>query len=277
MPRQNRFIKKVLIFSAFFYVSFYVSASSAALAPCAAVKAEETAQVKTVYDGDTVQLQDGRKVRLIGIDTPEIYSRKRAIAEDVKARGEAARRALVQRLQQSGQRVLLAYGHERFDRYGRTLAHVYLDDGTNLHSWLITQGHAIAFTTPPNDRMSPCYRQQEKTAREAGRGIWQMPQYQLKATRQLHDRSGGFHRLAGTVTAIRQNRKRLTIKLDRRVDININKDDLQHFDQYWLQGLEGKAIVVRGWLRAWTSDREPRQRVRFAMRLRHPDSIRLQK
>ncbi len=277
MPGQNRFIKKALIFSAFFYVSFYVSASSAEVAACAAIKAEEPAQVKTVYDGDTVQLRDGRKVRLIGIDTPEIYSRKRTIAADVKARGEAARRALAERLQQSGQRVLLAYGNERFDRYGRTLAHVYLDDGTNLQAWLITQGHAIAFTTPPNDRMSPCYRLQEQGAREAGRGIWQMPQYQLKAPHQLHEQSRGFHRLAGTVSIVQQSSKRLTLRLDRRVDININKGDLQYFDSHWLQGLEGKAIEVRGWLRAWTSDRDPHQRVRFAMRLRHPDSIQLQK
>ena len=56
----------------------------------------------------------------------------------------------------------LAYGNQRLDRYGRTLAHAYLPDGLNLQAWLIEQGHAIAFTTPPNDRMSDCYRQREQ-------------------------------------------------------------------------------------------------------------------
>lgn len=265
-------LKKVLIFSAFFYAQVLVAESAA---ECPPPRIDESVKVEKAYDGDTLKLRDGRKVRLIGIDTPETYSRKRQIAADIREQGEAAHAALQQLLKQSGYQVSLAFGVERFDRYGRTLAHVYLPDGKNLQAWLISRGYGIAFTTPPNDRMSGCYRQQEMLAQQSQLGIWRMPQYQLKTVFQLNRDSQGFHRIEGTVTDIWQTAKHLTLLLDERAELRIYKDDLHNFDLHRLKNSRGQKIQARGWLRYLGS--KQKQRDRYRITLRHADSIQLQK
>ena len=169
-------LKKALIISAFFYVSTF----NVLAGVCPPQHIDESVRVNYVHDGDTLQLEDGRKIRLLGIDTPEIFSKHQVISEDIKLGGERAKAELQKQLSLVNQRISLAYGPQRFDRYKRTLAHVFLPDGKNIQAWLVSHGHAIAFTTPPNDRMSDCYKKQEKQARDLKLGIWKLPQYQLK-------------------------------------------------------------------------------------------------
>jgi len=108
------------------------------LAPLGGLEAAAQSIRLRVIDGDTVQvLGGGERVRLLGIDTPEVGAGARCAAEHEAA--EAAKRAprtLVQasrniRIQRSG----------RKDRYGRTLANVLLD-GRDLGASLIALGHA---------------------------------------------------------------------------------------------------------------------------------------
>jgi len=278
-------LKKALIFSAFFYVpilsahaaSHAVSHTQAVnrVSVCPPQHIDESARVNYVYDGDTLQLEDGRKVRLMGIDTPEIFSRHGRIAENIKHSGEQAKATLKQLLSQSKQRVGLAFGPQRLDRYQRTLAHVYLPDGKNLQAALISQGRAIAFTTPPNDRMSDCYQQQEALAIKQKLGIWKLPQYQLKRTGQLTTSSDGFHRLQGKVTRIWQSRSRLTLYLDNRVEIKIRRFDLPNFNTHMLSSLENKTIEIRGWLHLKKSPQAEQNSPEFIMNLRHPDAIKV--
>ncbi len=264
-------LKKALIFSAFFYVlSFNLQASV-----CAPQHIDGSARVNYVYDGDTLQLEDGRKVRLLGIDTPEVFSRRSNITEDIKRSGERAKTALRQQLAQSNQRISLAYGPQRFDRYGRTLAHVFLPSGKNLQAELIRQGHAIAFTTPPNDKMSSCYQQQEVQARKAKKGIWALPQYQLKYTRNLTQNSVGFHRLQAKVTRIWQDNFKVTLFLDGIVEVKIRRFDMPNFNAYMLNNLKNKTVEIRGWLHAKTTAQNKHNKTRFLMRLRHPDAIKV--
>jgi len=268
---NTRLLKKALIFSAFFYVqpcSVYAFA-------CAPRHIDESARVNYVYDGDTLQLEDGRKVRLMGIDTPEIFSRHGNIADDIKLSGERARAALQQQLSLANQRIGLAYGPQRFDRYRRTLAHAFLPNGKNIQAWLISQGYAIAFTTPPNDRMSDCYRQQELEARQHERGIWKLPQYQLKRSEDLDKSSHGFHRLQAKVTRIWQSRKKVTLFLDDNIELKIYNNDLPNFNVYMLNNLEYKNVQVRGWLRVKKMNQNSQNKVSFIMTLRHPDSIKV--
>lgn len=242
---------------------------------------DESVRVSYVYDGDTLKLEDGRKIRLIGIDTPEVFSKKRAIASDVKDSGERARAALQQQLKLSKNHIGLAYGAQRFDRYGRTLAHIFLPDGKNLQAWLITRGHAIAFTTPPNDQLSDCYRQQEKLAQQSKKDIWQMSQYQIKQGYQLSKRSKGFHRLRGKVSRVINKPHQITLLIDGRVEVYIDKSDLHYFNSYQLNSLKGKVVIIRGWLHRKKINKaqvDARQsRIDYAMRLRHADSLRVDK
>jgi len=268
---KARLLKKALIFSAF----FYVLNTGAYAAVCPPKYIDESVRVNYVYDGDTLQLEDGRKIRLIGLDTPEVFSRHRHIDNDIKAVGEKAKAALQQQLNRSDQRVSLAYGAQRFDRYKRSLAHVFLANGENLQAWLIGQGYGVAFTTPPNDSMSDCYQKQETQAIEANRGIWKMSRYQIKRTNQLNEKSDGFHRLQAKVTRIRQANHRINLLLDDNVELNIFKKDLINFNAYMLNNLEHKNIQVRGWLHIKKDQSTPTNKKRFIMTLRHPDNIKV--
>ncbi|MCW9048220.1 MAG: thermonuclease family protein [Gammaproteobacteria bacterium] len=242
---------------------------------CAPQHIDESVRVNYVYDGDTLQLEDGRKIRLIGIDTPEVFGRHKKINSDVKARGKQARAALQKQLDDSDQRVSLAYGPQRFDRYNRTLAHVFLPDGKNLQAWLIEQGYGVAFTTPPNDTMSDCYKQQEVQAINAKRGIWNMPRYQLTRTNQLNNNSEGFHRLQAKVTQARAYNNKISLLLDDNVELYIYKKDLLNFNAYMLNNLENKNIQVRGWLHIKKAQNTQQNKARFIMTLRHPDNIKV--
>ncbi len=86
--------------------------------------------VRWVVDGDTVVLADGRHVRYIGIDTPEIDHAKQQ-AEPLAYGARSVNRQLVE-----GQSVRLEYDRETTDRYGRTLAYVYRGDGVFVNAEL---------------------------------------------------------------------------------------------------------------------------------------------
>ena len=275
-------LKKALIFSAFFYVLIFTHPGAASTGVCPPQHIDESARVDYVYDGDTIKLEDGRKIRLLGIDTPEIFSRKKLIPEAIKAEGEAAKVALQKLLNTSRQRVSLAYGQQRFDRYRRTLAHVFLTDGTNLQAALISQGHAIAFTTPPNDRMSDCYQRQEAKARKRKQGVWALEQYQLKTTSSLSvtssKKNSGFQRIEGKVSRVWQSKKTFGFILDDKVEVRIFKQDLNNFNAYSLNNLVNKKVRIRGWLHVKERNNQSssmKSKKIFTMNLRHPDAIKV--
>ncbi len=130
--------------------------------------------VDRVYDGDTIHLSTGEKVRLIGIDCPESYDNRklrrdaRRTGESVESmirRGKAATaftRGLVEH-----KSVYLRYDVERYDRYGRTLAYVYLPDGTFVNAEILRHGHAVPMNIAPNTRYQRLFRRIYQEANEA--------------------------------------------------------------------------------------------------------------
>ena len=119
----------------------------------------ETVTVAEIIDGDTIELTDGRRVRYIGMNTPE---RDQPYYEQATK----TNRQLV-----GAKEVQLEFDVETFDRYGRTLAYVWVE-GVMVNLEIISQGFANAFTIPPNVRYEEQFRQAEREAREAGRGLW---------------------------------------------------------------------------------------------------------
>ncbi|MGD9762335.1 MAG: thermonuclease family protein [Candidatus Binatia bacterium] len=138
----------------------------------AAADTGERALVTRVADGDTVRVQvAGRElsVRLIGVDAPEMGFRGRPGAPPQPFAREAtafARRTL------DGRRVRLEFETgDRLDKYGRTLAYVFLDDGTFFNRELIRQGYARALARYPF-RYRKQFLADEAAARQAKRGLW---------------------------------------------------------------------------------------------------------
>lgn len=131
-----------------------------------AVVREPRTAVRAV-DGDTIVLRGGERVRLIGVDTPELHHP----VKPVQYFAREARDFVQQRV--AGRRVWLEYDQTRRDRYGRTLAYVFLDDGTLLNLELIERGYGFAYTRYPfrADYMAR-FRRAEAGARQGDRGLW---------------------------------------------------------------------------------------------------------
>ncbi len=118
--------------------------------------------------GDTVRLDDGRRVRLIGIDTPETVHPD----QDVECYGPEASDATAALLP-PGTPVRLEYDQERTDPHGRTLAYVHrLDDALFLNGYLLEEGYATVAIYPPNDVHENLFREHEAAAAAEGAGLW---------------------------------------------------------------------------------------------------------
>ena len=126
--------------------------------------------VKQVVDGDTIVLENGERVRLMGIDAPEIKHGTKEGTERGRAAAAFARKLV------EGKQVRLEFdpasppgSHQ--DSLKRTLAYVFLADGTFLNAELVKQGYA--FTIPGLvSKYSEQFRRLEREARENKRGLW---------------------------------------------------------------------------------------------------------
>jgi len=236
-------------------------------ANCAVGAVDETVAVAQVVDGDTLRLRDGRSVRLIGINTPEI-GRKGRPSEPL---AEAARAAL-QTLLNTATTVDLRFDQDRQDRYGRVLAHVYLPDGKNIETVLLAAGLAVQIVVPPNTGQLECYRAAENSAREAGKGVWQNI-YRPVPVKEVSRNARGFRIIRGRVLRIGESQRSLWLNFQPRpgegpregVAVRIARTDLNWFGDRQLHSLRGKNIIVRGWL--WPYKKQ------LVLQLRHPASM----
>ena len=127
--------------------------------------------VTKVVDGDTFWVDDGSekglKIRLIGVDTPESRKTgKREIAYYGKEASEYMTKLI------SGKKVRLEYDVDSIDMFRRTLAYVYLDDGTFVNSKLVKEGYAMVMTVPPNVKYAETFLKLARKARKHKKGLW---------------------------------------------------------------------------------------------------------
>ena len=135
--------------------------------------------VKRVVDGDTLVLENGQRVRLIGIDTPEIhdsdklYRDSQRTQQDISTIKALGRRAwdFTKNLVEA-KRVRLEFDVEKNDKYGRLLAYVYLKDGTFVNTKIVEEGYASLMTIPPNVKYADEFLRLYRQARENKRGLW---------------------------------------------------------------------------------------------------------
>lgn len=131
--------------------------------------------VRHVYDGDTLQLQARQsgayvtstgkvRVRLIGIDTPEVHPETECFGPEAADRLRA--------LAPVGSQVWVAPDRESFDRYGRRLFFVWTASGQLLNYDLVAEGYAEAIRVRPNDTLWPLLRDATTEAKGAKRGQW---------------------------------------------------------------------------------------------------------
>ena len=235
--RHSVILKKASLVGAFF-VSLLCVDLAHAFCPQRADLAQVA--VRQVVDGDTVRLVDGRSIRLIGINTPEL-GRKGHSDEPYAVQAKRRLQALIDA---SDGRVGLLYGAQRKDRYGRTLAHLYDRQGRNLEAQLLGEGLGFMVAVAPNSALVTCQAQAERLARSKRLGVWR--DEQVKTAGQL--RSGGFALLGGRVTSVQRNRGGLWIDLDGGRVLRVAPELLGEFDVRALQELKGRQVQARGWV-----------------------------
>ncbi len=211
---------------------------------CSAQSADmRSAKAEHFIDGDTLRLKNGRIVRLIGINTPEMGR---------DGRPDQALAARAQRVASewlADDTVLLHIGLEAKDRHGRLLASVFRrSDGQMLSEHLLRQGLGWQVTVPPNLQYSECLGKAEQQARSAGRGVWAAQRFPLLPADSLMASDSGFQRVRGKVLSVVDSAKALWIDLDNGLALRLGSDDRQYFSATNLEQLTGKVLTVRGWL-----------------------------
>ena len=123
-------------------------------------------RVARVVDGDTVELENGEKVRYTGINTPETVKPDGPI-ECFGQEASAKNKELV-----DGKTVRLERDISDRDKYGRLLRYVYLEDGTFVNDLLVREGYAYASAFPPDVKFADQFRAAQSEARDHKRGLW---------------------------------------------------------------------------------------------------------
>lgn len=230
-------MKKASLAGAFFVSAIWLSAAQAL---CPAPTGLDSATVQRVVDGDTLRLSDGRNVRMIGLNTPELGKQGRSD----EPFAVAARKRLEALVAESDGRVGLRLGAESKDRYGRTLAHVFSARGENLEAQMLADGLGFQVAVAPNVNLVDCQQAAERRARQAGLGLWKRSPV-LKA--EQIERSG-FALVSGRVSKVQRNRGGIWIELQDKLVLRVAPNLLDRFDAASLQALKGKQIEARGWV-----------------------------
>lgn len=245
--------------SAFFYAltlslagSIWATSSATSLTACSGDRSGQRATVAYVDDGDTVRLTNGTRVRLAGIDAPEVahhaYRDKPASADEPF--GVASRQSLRAMLARSHNRILLRYGRESRDRYGRKLAYLYLPDGESIQANLVAQGMAMAVYMPPNLDLADCLTVTEQAAARRRIGIWSLAEYApgIETASGIPSDVQGAAIVRGRVVSVHKTARTVWVNLEGRVALQIGRRAWPQFQGVDFYAWRGKTLRARGWL-----------------------------
>jgi len=200
--------------------------------------------VASVFDGDTFRARSGERIRLLGINTPEVghgNQPEQPYAKQAKLR-------LIQLI--TGKSVQLRLDKEKQDKYGRTLAHIYLRDGRWINNIMVAEGLAHVYTFAPNFYRADELLQSESLARNDMRGLWKSSRFRVLDASNISSRHiGQFHLVRGYVKDVQKWRfktGKLTVSVPRKSRQWFTPADLPH---------HGQKVLLRGVIRTSTSDR----------------------
>lgn len=240
-----------------FFVPLLLSNSAFANQEChfEPTTANQKVLVKWVYDGDTLLVTDRkggnkRKIRLIGIDTPEVAHHQ----QKAQPYGAIAREQLRALLKKHDNQIVLEFDEEKHDRYKRELAYTYLPDGKSISEWLLQQGYAKTLVFPPNVKYAECFKKAERSAQANELNLWSLKTNQTTSVADLKSKTKGYIRLKGKVTRVKQGKKTLTIemksKFKKPIKISIKKKYKKYFKGLNFEKLMSQEIVVTGILKS---------------------------
>lgn len=225
--------RKAPLWGAFFIVCLFVQPALAEY--CSMSGVGQLVISRYVIDGDTLDLVDGRRVRLIGINAPEI-GRQGSVSEPY---AQAARKELQRLAGNTDLRLLV--GEETKDRYGRTLGHLFDAQGANIEARLLSKGLGFAIAIPPNLQLLDCHLEHEQKARKELQGVWR----ESPVRRAASVDAAGFQVLRGRVVKISRAGKYLWVDLDGPLVLRLPAGLVSaETGAAW----KGRELEVRGWV-----------------------------
>ena len=246
---------------AFFFVLVILAwfgPGHAAGAAQAALEIVERAQVVEVIDGDTLELDDGREVRLVGIQAPKLPLGRAGF--EAWPLAEEAKRALSELI--LGRRVGLGYGGRRVDRHDRALAHVYVLNtsgaaGLWVQGALLEAGMARVYSFADNRALVADMLARERRARAGRRGIWSDRFYAVRTPERLARHVGSFQLVEGSVLEAAKVKGRIYLNLgeDWKTDFTVTLAPAvrRAFESEGIDplGYGGQRVRVRGWIKSF--------------------------
>lgn len=230
--------------------------SAAAQAADCSLEAGPLRAVVKVIDGETLALDDGSEVRLIGALSPRgPDSGSDALTWPPERDAMAALEALV-----LGKSVELGFAGRKTDRYGRQLAHVHLRDGDSriwLQEHLLRGGHARAYALRNSTACLTLLIAAEQVARDALSGLWSHAAYQIRDAENIRDLlrfRSTYQIVEGRVLKAADVRGQIYLNFgsNHREDFtaNIRPADRKVIEQTGLdlKSLEGRRVRIRGWI-----------------------------
>ncbi len=197
--------------------------------------------IARVSDGDTVVLSDQRRVRLIGINTPELHARTPQLATHAKNAAEQLEQWLP-----SGEVAWLYVGEEPHDRHGRQLGHlVRARDNLAVAPKLLRLGLAAQSAVKPNTLCANQFAGVEKLAVQKNLGLWADRHLLTIKANEANRNTAGFKLVTGLVSKVIHKKRYTEIKLDAAFSVRVRKSLAKRLS---LDDLTGQAIEVRGWI-----------------------------
>lgn len=232
-------------------------------ASCKYSGALEDVVIRSVTDGDTLVLNDGRKVRLLGINTPELgFGGEASEPYAVDAKD------YVESLWQAEQSAKIGVGRQQKDKYGRVLAHVFIGE-INVVEQLLAKGWGFANVRPPDLELANCYADIATKAQQANLAVWANSTFYSDSRSDL---SGGFTVLSGKLVDINVSGRSWWLRLDGDAVLLINRASQAYFSRQDLRRMLGKKITVQGWLAARRGQAKA-EYANWIMSVYHPHAI----
>jgi len=225
---------------------------------------KEKGTVVAVYDGDTIKVRfdkgHERKVRLIGIDAPEVDDNQ----NEKKLQALLAKRFAFYYLYRKT--VELTYESEREDRYGRLLAYVWTEDGL-FNEFILREGFARIFWAF-SYALKGRFVQAQRTAQEQERGFWRKSPYPVISVKDARNRIGQLINVRFTCVQIRRRGKFYFLYPEKNgLTVLIPEENRSSFSD--LKAFRGKIIEVFGFLEEYKS--QPQIMLFFSSQLRLSD------
>jgi micrococcal nuclease len=231
-------------------VTFFVMLDSNVLSK--KLETDGSGRVVEIVDGDTLIFDDGREVRLVGIQAPKLpLGRRNFVTWPLADISKSALTTLA-----LYKTLTLSYGGRRIDRYDRLLGHLHDPEGTWIQGELLRRGMARVYSFNDNRSLVSEMLSIEREARAARRGIWRYHFYQVRESDTAHRHIGSFQLIEGRVKAVAVLRKHtylnfgdnwrtyFTIAVAARARRRFKASGMD------LSALEGEIVRVRGWIKS---------------------------